>query len=343
MEPTSSIPLSSDEIESSPAFTKDENTLQLENKQLHHEILKLQEEVKQLRQNKIYEDGPKYSFMDLWNKFGEIPKRFQSEYKNMEKFIKFFKKRGKVLERVSNLRLKTYIHDEGDGSLSNAVNTIMRLSHDCGIEYLQMAKSYENIIHEFQDFMEIYINTVKRFQIEEMKYRRDLLKSNEECKNEKQREVETKKSCENKLQMMRDKIDPVALQSILTTMSLAEYRYKASTQAQNFAHARYFEVLSEMMNHLENLDKKRILLFKSTLQKFRLLEVHLQQTIMRNVETLNQKISAIDPDYEIQSFIKRTRTGEIRPPPEKFEPYIVKVKYFHSLICRNHLKRNVSI
>jgi hypothetical protein len=228
-------------------------------------------------------------------------------------------------------------------SLSNGVNTMMRLSHDCGIEYLQMAKSYDNIIHEFQDFMEIYINTVKRFQIEEIKYRRDLVQSTEECKNEKQKEAETKKSCENKFQMKDDKIDAVALQAILTTMALAECRYKASTQAQNFAHARYFEVLSEMMNHLENLDKKRILLLKSALQRFRLLEVQLQRTIMRNVETLNQNISAIDVDNEIQSFIKRNRTGNVRPPPEKFEPYVIEVIFFIDSFVGSTCKRSFQI
>src|SRR5690606_18779590 len=100
---------------------------------------------------------------------------------------------------------------------------------------------------------------------------------------------------------------------------------RKAVEKQNQIREVYYRELGNLMQQLEELDKKRIFMVKAVLEKYKDLQTSISEVIIQGAEMMNKSFSVINAEKDIQEFIQKTKSNDVRPPPMQFEPYIVKV------------------
>lgn len=237
-----------------------------------------------------------------------------------------FEYMGKPLSKT-----KMLTDDKNLYTVANSAKALLSFGQTVGHKQIQIAQElHKKMYTEVTDLRKQLSKAIKNAIKEEKRLKSDLANARSAVASAKKKDLEEAKNYEALKTKLSESDDLTAKkqQSLQAQLQKAE----KSTQNANKAYAAayenlkkvdeaYYSKLADLMESLEVLDRKRLESMKSLLMRYHNLQLELAQLIMNECDNMRQSFDQINPDLEIQTFVRETKSGESPPPIEPFEPY----------------------
>jgi len=169
---------------------------------------------------------------------------------------------------------------------------------------------------------------------EEKKLRSDFNAAKDDAQKAKQKDFDEKKHLEE-LQLLLfsdNNLPPKKLEKLQKDVNNAEKKSRKAEEDYELAIKRlhemdqsYYLKLGVIMSTMEALDRKRFNEMRELMKRFSKLHINIGKNLTGQSDYMEQGFDAMNEEKEIQSFITANRSGTQPPPPDNFEPYIIKI------------------
>jgi len=271
---------------------------------------------------------------DLWDGFDILCKRTEIGIEQCKDLLEFFKRRAVVEEKYSKTVIEYFsrfkLKDEND-SFQRGIQLITKVCEaESNVHKTFSSNLLNNLCHPFSALVKEMEQTRKKLIQEGQKIRNDvkeiveLLKKHharyeKQCKEMESVKVELitliekEPDANSKIQALERKVAKCESNSII-----AEEEYKFQIKETNeFISGPYLTRMTENLNEFEQFESMRLQFIKSNIKNFIGLKGEVEGDTI-----LNTSIDVVDPELDIQSFIKNNLSNRKVIPPFQFEPYV---------------------
>eukprot|EP00761_Pharyngomonas_kirbyi_P002838 gb/GECH01002842.1/.p1 GENE.gb/GECH01002842.1/~~gb/GECH01002842.1/.p1 ORF type:complete len:488 (+),score=165.52 gb/GECH01002842.1/:1-1464(+) len=272
---------------------------------------------------------------DLWDKFTDVTNKITTGKDSVKQLMSFFKSKADIEEKVAKFYKKTSFNPSNLGQLEGPMESIITYTNQMQEQHSQCAGQLSKSLYkELSELKTSLSKTVKSAISEEKKLRKEFNSAKSSLASAKSKEQQEKKeyeSLQKKLSQSND-LPPKKQQNLQNQVhnaekasGNAEKNYQEAHQKCGEVREKYYAQMADLLNSLEELDRRRIKTVTKVLENFLYLEESQYKTLQEQVESMRSSIDDVDEEKDIQQFIADHKSGMQPPPLEKFDPYNVKV------------------
>ncbi|EFA75512.1 RhoGAP domain-containing protein [Heterostelium album PN500] len=285
----------------------------------------------------------KLSFaQDMWEGFDLLCKRTEYGIEQCKELLDFFKKRAALEERYAKSVVdhfsKFKLKDETDSfqrgflcisvlseSESNihksfAQNLINNLCHPFTALVKEMEQKRKNLVNEGLKLRNDYKDSLEAVRKAHQKYEKF-------CKETESAKIELISMLEKETEVDGPSIKVQTLEKKVAkceaTAIVAEEEYKNQIKETNeFIYGYYQTKMMDSLNEFEQFESMRMQFIKSNIKNYMGLMLETPSALEVELNNGCKQTDWIDPELDIQTFIKNHTTPRKLIPPFQFEPYV---------------------
>ncbi|KAF2073396.1 hypothetical protein CYY_005309 [Polysphondylium violaceum] len=271
---------------------------------------------------------------DLWDGYDILCKRTELGIEQCKDLLEFFKRRATIEDKYSKSVTEYFsrfkLKDEND-SFQKGIQLITKVCEaESNVHKTFSSNLLNNLCHPFSALVKEMEQRRKKLIQEGQKVRNDLkdsiellkkhhLRYEKQCKEMESVKVELINMIEkepdanSKVQALERKVAKCESNAII-----AEEEYKSQIKDTNeFISTSYLIRMTDNLNEFEQFESMRLQFIKSNIKNFIGLKGEVEGETISNTS-----IDVIDPELDIQSFIKNHLSNRKVIPPFQFEPYV---------------------
>ncbi|GAM21471.1 hypothetical protein SAMD00019534_046460 [Acytostelium subglobosum LB1] len=279
---------------------------------------------------------------DMWDGFDVLCKRTEAGIDQCKELLDFFKKRAAmedkyskfVVEQFSKFKLKDEtdsfqkgfsclsVLSEAESNIHKSFSTNLsnNLIHPFNALVKEMETRRKNLVNEGQRLRNDFKDSLEAVRKASQKYEK-LCKENEAAKIELITMLEKETDVEGpsvKVQAIEKKVAKCEANCIT-----AEEEYKIQIKETNdFIQGYYQSKMTDNLNEFEQFELMRMQFIKSNIKNYMALMLELPPALDGELTSRGKQTDIIDPEEDLQSYIKNHASVKKIPPPFQFEPFV---------------------
>ncbi|EGG18423.1 RhoGAP domain-containing protein [Cavenderia fasciculata] len=296
---------------------------------------------------------------DMWEGFETLCKRTEVGLDQCKELLEFFKKRVAIEEKLSKNQISKFkLKDETD-SFQRGFTCISMLSDaEANIHKSFSQNLLNNLCHPFTAFVKELESRRKKLVNDGQKLRNDYKDSLDAVRKGHQKYERLCRDIESaKMELIsmiekegeQDGVGPsLKIQTIEKKVAkceslalIAEQEYKDQIKETNeFIYGNYQSKMADNLNEFEQFELMRMQFIKSNIKNYMALMMEIPSSLEAELNNGCKQTDWIDPDLDLNTFIKTHQSQKKLPLPFQFEPYLESK--IISLNQSNHIPQSPS-